>query len=142
MPSSKKWSLGFALGFVLIAPGAFADQKPLPVEARKVIESQLDAIAHDDADAAYRLTSPALREKFADASSFLSMVKSNYAPVYKHRSLEFGATARDGDQVGQSITIVDDDNEVWTVIYLLGLQPDGSWRTTGCVLSKSPQSSI
>lgn len=142
MSSSKYWSLGFVLGFVLVVPNAFADQKTLPSEARVVIEKQLEAIAHDDADAAYGLTSPSLREKFTDATSFLSMVKSNYAPVYRHRSLEFGVTAREGDQLGQAMTIIDNDNQVWSVIYLLGLQPDGTWRTTGCVLSKSPQSSL
>jgi hypothetical protein len=113
-----------------------------PSEARALIEKQLDAFAHDDAEGAYSLAAPGIRALFTDSETFMAMVRQSYAPVYRHRSIEFGAFAEDGDKIEQSLTIVDADNKVWTAIYYLARQPDGTWRTNGCVLIKSTESSL
>jgi hypothetical protein len=129
------WSLAFG------AIPALADEAA-PPEARALIERQLDAFAHDDAAGAYALAAPGIKALFPDADTFMAMVKSSYAPVYRHRSVEFGAFARQGDDIEQTLTLVDGDNEVWTAIYRLQRQPDGTWATTGCILAKSRQSSL
>jgi hypothetical protein len=131
-----------ALVFALAAPPALADDPAPPPEARALIQKQLDAFAHDDAAGAYALAAPGIKAMFPDADTFLSMVKSSYAPVYRHRSVEFGAAAMQGDAVRQALTIVDSDNQVWTAVYMLEKQPDGGWATAGCVLTKSEESSL
>ena len=113
-----------------------------PPEARALIERQLDAFARDDAEGAYALAAPGIKAIFTDSDTFLAMVREKYAPVYRHRSVEFGAFAEDGDKIEQSLTIVDEDNNVWTAIYYLARQPDGTWRTNGCLLIKSTESSL
>jgi Domain of unknown function (DUF4864) len=113
-----------------------------PPEARALIERQLDAFAHDDAEGAYSLAAPGIQAIFPDSDTFMAMVREKYAPVYHHRSVEFGAFAEDGDKIEQSLTIVDADNNVWSAIYYLARQPDGTWRTNGCVLIKSTESSL
>ena len=113
-----------------------------PLEARALIERQLDAFAHDDAEGAYALAAPGIRMLFPDSETFVAMVRQGYAPVYRHRSVEFGAFAEDGDKIEQSLTIVDEDNNVWNAIYYLERQPDGTWRTNGCLLTKSTESSL
>ena len=113
-----------------------------PPEARALIEKQLDAFAHDDAEGAYSLAAPGIRALFTESETFMARVRRSYAPVYRHRSVEFGAFAEDGDKIEQSLTIVDEDNNVWTAIYYLARQPDGTWRTNGCVLVKSTESSL
>ena len=70
------------------------------------------------------------------------MVRQSYAPVYRHHSVEFGAFAQDGDKIEQALTIIDEDNNVWKAIYYLARQPDGTWRTNGCLLIKSTESSL
>ena len=65
------------------------------------------------------------------------MVRKNYAQVYHHRSVDFGQTDIDGDNVSQVVTIVDDDNVVWKALYKLARQPDGQWLINGCLLIKS-----
>ena len=72
----------------------------------------------------------------------MAMVRGQYAPVYRHKSVEFGDFSDEDGQPQQSLTIVDEDNNAWTAIYLLGRQPDGTWRTTGCILTRSIQSSL
>jgi hypothetical protein len=129
------------LCFSLFAAPARAAETAAP-EARALIERQLDAFAHDDAEGAYALAAPGIKAIFTDSETFLTMVREKYAPVYRHHSVEFGAVAEDGDKIEQALTIVDEDNNVWNAIYYLARQPDGTWRTNGCVLTKSTQSSL
>ncbi len=129
----------FLLGFLAICAPARADEAAAVQEA---ISGQLQAFAHDDAEAAYRFAAPAIREKFTDASAFLAMVKSAYPAVYRHRSAEFGAEARVGERVRQSVVFVDADNVVWTGVYVLTRQDDDGWKIEGCALSRSDETSL
>ena len=121
---------------------ARAENAAPPPEARALIERQLDAFAHDDAAGAYELASPTIQTMFKDPDTFMAMVRKSYAPVYRHRSVEYGAFIAEPDSVDQILTIVDDDNEVWKAIYRLQKQPDGNWRTIGCVLIKAAESAL
>jgi hypothetical protein len=78
-----------------------------------------------------------LKTAFSDPDVFMTMVRGQYAPVYRHRSVEFGAMAIDGDNVSQVLTIIDNDNQVWKALYKLARQPDGKWLISGCLLIKS-----
>jgi hypothetical protein len=50
---------------------------------------------------------------------FMYMVQRRYAPVYRHRSFEFG--------------------EAWEALYTLEQQPDGNLKIIGCMLIKPGQ---
>jgi len=125
------------VAFVAVLAFAPARADDSSGEARALIQRQLDAFAGGDASGAYALASPGIKSIFPDSSIFMDMVKNQYAPVYRHRSAEFGAYSIDGDNATQMLTIVDNNNEVWTAIYKLARQPDGSWLISGCVLIKS-----
>lgn len=141
MPKLAQWLSGFAVSLVLcVAPALAGDAAP--AEAHALIERQLDAFAHDDAEGAYALAAPGIKAMFPDSETFMAMVRESYAPVYRHRGVEFGAFADEGDKLQQTLTIVDNDNEVWTAIYLLERQPEGAWRISGCVLTKSSDTSL
>jgi hypothetical protein len=130
------------LMFALAAPPAFADDAPANGQAaRALIERQLDAFAHDDAAGAYALAAPGLKTTFSDPNVFMAMVRGQYAPVYRHRSVEFGQRDVDGDQISQIVTLVDENNQVWKALYKLARQPDGSWLIGGCLLVKSKDTS-
>ena len=123
------------------AAPAFA-KDTAPPEVRAVIEQQFDAFARDDAEGAYALAAPEIKALFPDSAAFLAMVRTSYAPVYRHRDVEFGASAAGGDTIHQAVTLIDDDNVVWTAIYILEKQPEGNWRISGCVLTKSNDTSL
>jgi hypothetical protein len=125
------------LGFLAIVALAPARAEEAAAEAHTLIQRQLDAFEHGDASGAYALAAPGIKSIFTDSGIFMEMVRTKYAPVYHHRSAEFGAFSRDGDNASQDLTIVDDNNEVWTAIYKLARQPDGSWLISGCLLVKS-----
>jgi hypothetical protein len=77
---------------------------------------------------------------FPQADIFMSMVRNSYAPVYRHRSFEFGEARVSDGQIAQQVHIIDADGGAWEAMYTLELQPDGSLKIIGCVLLKAGQS--
>jgi ABC-type amino acid transport substrate-binding protein len=136
--ASKRIIPVLGLMFALVAaPARAGDDSAGGQAARALIEKQLDAFSHDDAAAAYALAAPGLKTIFSDPDVFMAMVRGKYAPVYRHRSVDFGVAEVDGDNVSQIVTIVDEDNQVWKALYKLARQPDGRWLINGCLLIKS-----
>ncbi|HLG46513.1 MAG TPA: DUF4864 domain-containing protein [Reyranella sp.] len=107
------------------------------MEARAVIQRQLDAFKHNDADSAFALASPSLKETYANPKNFLDSVRSGETPFFKRRIIEYHDFVTAGDDAAQSLVLVDEDSNVWTVVYKLARQPDGSWLVDGVVLVKS-----
>jgi hypothetical protein len=125
-----------ALLIGLAAPACAADDV---AAAQRIISSQVEALGHDDAAAAYSFAAPAIKDMFPQADIFLSMVRHSYAPVYRHKSFEFGeARAADG-QIAQRVHIIDADGVPWEALYTLEHEPDGTLKISGCVLLKAGQ---
>jgi hypothetical protein len=113
-----------------------------PASSRAIVERQFDAFERGDAEAAYALAAPTIKEMFGDAGQFMTMVRDHYAPVYRHRNVEFGAFAESGDEASLKATLVDDDNVVWTALYSFRRVSNGDWLISGCVLAKAEGSAI
>ena len=141
MINPKSWFLGFVVGFALVTPNAFAND-PAPADIQSVVADQLSAFERDDAAGAWKLAAPEVQAKFVSPSNFIGVVKAKYGPIARHRSVDFGPAARKGDEVGVVVTLVSNDNEVWSALFLLSRQQDGGWKTTGCLLAKAPQTSV
>jgi hypothetical protein len=125
-----------ALLFALAAPSAAADDV---AAAQGVISAQEQAFSHDDAAAAYSYAAPAIQQLFPQADIFMSMVQNSYAPVYRHRSFEFGEARSEGGWIAQRVHVVDANGEAWEALYTLERQADGSLKITGCSLLKAGQ---
>src|SRR5262249_5455912 len=121
----------------LLAPALAADQI---VAAQDVIRSQEQAFSRDDAAAAYSFAAPAIKQIFPNANIFMSMLQNGYAPVYRHRSFEFGEARAEGDWVAQRVHIVDEEGQGWEALYTLEQQADGTIKITGCTLLKAGDS--
>ncbi|MCS3899080.1 hypothetical protein M2171_008213 [Bradyrhizobium japonicum USDA 38] len=104
--------------------------------AQGVIRAQEQAFARDDAAAAYSYAAPAIREIFPAPDIFMSMVQNGYAPVYRHKSFEFGESRSQGNWISQHVHIIDANGEAWEALYTLEQQSDGSYKITGCSLLK------
>jgi len=107
--------------------------------AQSVIRSQAEAFGRDDAAAAYSYAAPAIHDMYPQADIFMAMVQRSFAPVYRHRSFEFGETRVADGQIAQRVHIVDANGEAWDALYTLEQQADGSMKITGCVLLKAGQ---
>ena len=107
--------------------------------AQSVIRAQEQAFIRDDAAAAYSHAAPEIRQIFPQADIFMQMVRQGYAPVYRHKSFEFGEARSANGRIAQRVHIVDDNGEAWEAMYTLEQQPDGSLKITGCSLLKAGQ---
>jgi Domain of unknown function (DUF4864) len=107
--------------------------------AQAVIRSQVEALGRDDAATAYSYAAPAIHEMFPQADIFLSMVQHSYAPVYRHKSFEFGEAQVSDGTIAQRVHIIDADGVPWEALYTLELEPDGSVKISGCMLLKAGQ---
>jgi hypothetical protein len=132
----RNFVLLFAFLLALASPACAADEV---AAAQGVIRSQVEAFSRDDAAAAYSYAAPAIHEMFPQAELFMFMVQHSYAPVYRHRSFEFGEAAATDGRVAQRARIVDENGEAWEALYTLEQQPDGSFKIIGCVLLKPGQ---
>jgi hypothetical protein len=126
--------LAFLIG--LAAPARAADDV---AAAQGVIRSQVEAFSHDDAVAAYSYAAPAIQNLFPQPDIFMAMVRGSYAPVYRHKSFEFGEARASDGQIAQRVHIVDADGVPWEALYTLEQQADGSLKITGCTLLKAGQ---
>jgi len=118
------------------APARAADDV---AAAQQVIRSQVEAFSRDDAAAAYSHAAPAIQEILPQADMFMAMVRGGYAPVYRHKSFEFGEARAAGGKIAQRVHIVDAEGVPWEALYTLELQPDGSLKISGCTLLKAGQ---
>jgi hypothetical protein len=128
--------LAVALLIGLSASGRAADDV---ADAQATIRAQTEAIGRDDAAAAYGYAAPAIKDIFPQAGAFMDMVRGSYAPVYRHRSFEFGEGRAADGSIAQQVHIIDADGVAWEALYTLERQPDGSLRITGCSLRKAGQ---
>jgi hypothetical protein len=124
------------LSLAWAAPSASAHDAGV-AEAQALIQRQLDAFQRNDADGAFALASPGLKETYANPRNFMESVRSGDTPFFKLRMTEYHDFVTAGDAAAQSLVLVDDDSYVWTVVYKLARQPDGSWLIDGVVLTKS-----
>ncbi|MBR0903730.1 DUF4864 domain-containing protein [Bradyrhizobium liaoningense] len=122
----------------LIFSSAAADADDVSI-AQGVIRAQEQAFARDDAAAAYSHAAPAIKEIFPAPDVFMSMVQNGYAPVYRHKSFEFGDSKIEGGWIAQRVHIVDANGDAWVALYTLEQQADGSYKITGCSLLKAGQ---
>lgn len=104
--------------------------------AREIIRAQEQAFARDDATTAYSFAAPGIHERFSNAEMFLNMVQQGYAPVYRHKSFEFGEAHSADGRIAQRVHIVDTEDVPWEALYTLEQQDDGSLKISGCVLIK------
>jgi len=125
--------LVFLIG--LAAPARAADEL---AAAQGVIRSQAEAFGRDDAAAAYSYAAPAIQNVFPQ-DSFMAMVRGSYAPVYRHKSFEFGEARASDGRIAQRVHIVDADGVAWEALYTLEQQADSSLKITGCMLLKAGQ---
>ena len=125
-----------ALFIGIAAPVRAADDV---AAAQTVIRAQAEAFGRDDAAAAYAHAAPAIKGLFPQADAFMDMVRNGYAPVYRHKSFEFGEARVSDGVIAQRVHIIDADGVAWEALYTLEQQPDGSLKITGCSLLKAGQ---
>jgi len=101
---------------------------------RTMIGDQIEAFRSDDAALAYGYAAPGIKRLFPTPERFLEMVRNQYRPVYRPRSVTFGEIVETPDGVLQEVFLTGPDGNGWIAAYVAERQADGSWRISGCAL--------
>ncbi|WP_417668525.1 DUF4864 domain-containing protein [Roseibium sp.] len=110
------------------SPGAF----------QSIIKNQMSAFRTGNAEMAFSFASNDLKRRFQSPSVFMEMVKQGYQPVYRPQSVTFGALRDTKTGPVQEVYVTGPKGENWLALYSFEQQDDGSWRISGCYLTKSP----
>ena len=105
---------------------------------RNVIVGQLDAFRHDDAEKAFSFAAPQIKKIFGTPEVFLRMVRESYRAVYRPQTYRFRDVKRINGQLVQPVTVVGPSGNTETALYIMEIQPDGSWRIGGCIMAQKP----
>jgi hypothetical protein len=120
-----------------ISSTAFACATEDVAAGQSIIQSQEEAFNRDDAATAYTFAAPSIQSLYRSPEAFMYMVRNGYAPVYRHRSFEFGEARISEGKISQEVHIIDADGVAWEALYTLERQPDGSLKISACVLRKA-----
>jgi len=104
---------------------------------QRIISSQIEAIARDDSEAAFAYSAPAIQEKIGSPEAFMAMVRAEFRPVYRPRSVEFGEHIEIDGNYAQPVRIVGPNGRLVLAMYHMQKQSDGSWRIAGVELRLS-----
>ncbi len=136
-----KWLAGFVIPAAMqLASTAFAQSASQAdaTEFQRIISTQIEAFGVDDGQRAFSFASPGIRQKFGSVENFMAMVKKGYSPVYRPRSVKFGAVTREfAGRPTQRVVLVDQQGKVWIALYAFEQQPDGSWRIAGVTFKQT-----
>ena len=121
------------LGFMGTSVAAEADVSAADAKSvRAVIQAQFDALAVDDAKAAFALAAPNLREMFGSPDDFIDMVRTSYPVVYRPVSVACLRPEQVAENLFQGVHLTDGDGNLWLAMYRMVRQRDKSWRIAGC----------
>jgi hypothetical protein len=134
----KRWLATAGFLFAIAAPicsNAMDDITTADAIAiRETVESQLQALSHDDAAAAFQLATPKQRMMLGSPARFLNIIKEHYPPIYRYESaIFFRAEVVDGDPI-QIVRLADDEGKVWIAVFRMQQEDDSSWKIDGCFL--------
>lgn len=105
---------------------------------QKIITNQMKAFANGDSAKAFSFATRDLQRRFQTPDVFMKMVKQGYQPVYQPKNVSFGALKETKGGPIQEVYVVGPKGHDWLALYSFEQQLDGSWRISGCVLTKSP----
>src|SRR5215470_12850465 len=130
-------SRAFLCALALFAAAASAAEvsKEDAAAIRKVISEQIDAFARDDGPRAFSLATAGIQAQFRTPDIFMEMVRSQYAVVYRPKSVQFQAPEIVEGEVVQPVRMTDAAGQAWLAIYPMQRE-GGVWRTNGCLLQR------
>ncbi len=136
-----QWTLAAGLAPAAASAAVLAERDARAV--RSVIEGQLAAFAADNAERAYAYASAAIRTQFADAATFMAMVRAGYPMVVRPESVTFFQPRLAEGVVLQTVQLRDRAGRLWRATYQLEQQAGDGWRINGCeVVADSGKSLI
>ncbi|TYC53860.1 DUF4864 domain-containing protein [Rhodobacterales bacterium] len=139
MAYSHFWkSTAAGIAAMLLAGSAQAEDGLDSGPFKDVIKNQMTAFASGNAQAAFSYATKSLQQRFQTPEFFMQMVRQGYRPVYSPKQVTFGRSKMTKLGPTQEVFVTGPQGKDWIALYSFEQQDDGSWRISGCYLTKSP----
>ncbi len=144
MAKAHFWKIAVAasLSGILLTDPALSDESVDSAALQQIIKNQMNAFVSGNAKAAYSYATNTLQHRFQTPEIFMEMVKRTYQPVYHPRNVTFGRSKMTKFGPTQEVFVTGPKGKDWVAFYSFEQQDDGSWRISGCYLTKSENSSV
>jgi len=139
MAQGRFWKLAAVAGtsLLLITTAVKAEGSPDGSVLQSIIKQQMNAFATGNAKQAFSYATDSLKQRFQTPEFFMEMVKQGYQPVYRPKSVTFGQSKMTKYGPTQEVYVTGPKGNNWLALYSFEKQADGSWRISGCYLTKS-----
>ena len=109
---------------------------------RAVVQSQLEALAQDNAEAAFALATADSRNRLGNSDIFLQIIKQRFTPIYRHQLAIFSIPEIIAGRMVQVVRLTDKESAVWLAVYQMQKESDGTWKIAGCRLIETATVSV
>lgn len=131
------WVLAASVLFAGLGPANAEGAAPDGSTLQNIISEQMKAFARGDATTAYSFATGALQRRFQNPDIFMEMVKRGYRPVYQPKDVTFGSSKMTTHGPVQEVYVTGPGGESWLALYSFEQDEKGTWRISGCYLTKS-----
>ncbi|MTI07911.1 DUF4864 domain-containing protein [Roseibium denhamense] len=132
----KPLGAGLLFGLITLSPAAAEADFDSSV-FQSIIKNQMNAFAADDARTAFSFATSGLQQRFQTPEFFMEMVRNGYQPVYRPKDVTFGQSKMTSFGPTQEVYVTGPKGQNWLALYSFEQQEDGTWRISGCYLTKS-----
>lgn len=110
--------------------GSLAGEAPIEesLAIHAVVQTQLEALAADDAETAFEMVSDETRALLGSPEALLGIVRDWYPALYRPQKAEFSSTEVVGQNAMQEVAITDSNGIVWIAIFLMALDDAEHWK--------------
>lgn len=133
----RKILAGASVAVLVMCGSGLAEDKVDSRTFQSIIKDQMSAFASGNARAAFSFATNGLKQRFQSPELFMEMVRQGYQPVYNPKSVTFGRSKMTQFGPTQEVYVVGPKGQNWLALYSFEQQDDGSWRISGCYLTKS-----
>ncbi len=103
-------------------------------EIQEAVQTQLDALAVDDAAAAFEMATPAKRMLIGSPAHFMDIIREQYPAIYRYLGAIFSQPEVLDGIVVQTVWVTSGDRHVWLAIFGMERDENGRWKIDGCEL--------
>lgn len=112
------------------------------IAIHEVVQAQLDALAKDDAAAAFELATLEKQVLIGSADNFMRLIRERYEPIYRNKVLIFFEPEVVHGIAVQTVRVTDSYSRVWVAIFWMQQDADYKWKIDGCHLLETTNVSV
>ncbi|HBS50911.1 MAG TPA: DUF4864 domain-containing protein [Rhodobacteraceae bacterium] len=128
-----KWMLSGALGLMLMAGSALAQER----EIEEVIGAQIEAFRTEDVGRAFGYASPTIKRLFGTPGNFGRMVEQGYPMVWRPDEICFLDLREVAGNLWQRVQIRDRKGRVHVLDYQM-VETENGWKINGVQILRAP----